>query len=200
MTFFYVILAAIFAVLLINFVKGLSEPAKLERYQNEFRTYHAETLDLHATEIVSEALIEKLNKAPDFNYMEKVNAEFRLKHPRDSQIKVNQAWRELKRYLIMAAVFGKVEMFNSVIDELWHIMLKYRREYDEFCQAFIGSAIQHHPHSEPVFKPDERTLFDFYYVQLFTVDSHSIQNGANFSNMIKDKRFSAILKRWSWSS
>ncbi|WP_352926207.1 hypothetical protein [Peribacillus simplex] len=37
MTFFYVILAAIFAVFLVNFVKGLSEPAKLERSQNEFR-------------------------------------------------------------------------------------------------------------------------------------------------------------------
>ncbi|MEY8754000.1 hypothetical protein AB9M93_05405 [Peribacillus frigoritolerans] len=180
MTFFYVILAAIFAVLLVNFVKGLSEPAKMKRYQNEFRKYREETLDLHATEIVSEALIEKLNTALDFNYMEKVNIEFRLQHPRDSQIKVNQAWRELKRYLILAAVFGKVEMFNPVIDELWHIMLKYRREYDEFCQAFIGWAIQHHPHSEPIFKPDERTLFDFYYVQLFTVDSHSIQKWGKF--------------------
>ncbi|WP_458353396.1 hypothetical protein [Peribacillus frigoritolerans] len=180
MTFFYVILAAIFAILLVNFVKGLSEPAKMERYQNEFHKYREETLDLHATEIVSEALIEKLNTALDFNYMEKVNAEFRLKHPRFSQIKVNQAWRELKRYLIMAAVFGKVEMFNSVIDELWHIMLNHRQEYDEFCQAFIGRAIQHHPHSEPVFKPDERTLFDFYYVQLFTVDSHSIQKWGKF--------------------
>ncbi|MDQ7860688.1 hypothetical protein RCO48_05075 [Peribacillus frigoritolerans] len=74
----------------------------------------------------------------------------------------------------------KVEMFNSVIDELWHIMLKYRQEYDEFCQAFIGRTIQHHPHSEPVFKPEERTLFDFYYVQLFTVDSHSIQKWGKF--------------------
>lgn len=180
MTFFYVILAAIFAVFLVNFVKGLSEPAKMERYQNEFRKYREETLDLHATEVVSEALIQKLNKALDFDYMEKVNTEFRLKHPRYSQLKVNQAWRELKRYLIMAAVFGKVEMFNSVIDELWHIMLNYSQEYDEFCQVFIGRTIQHHPHSKPVFKPDERTLFDFYYVQLFTVDSHSIQKWGKF--------------------
>ncbi|MGG4263917.1 hypothetical protein [Peribacillus simplex] len=180
MAFFYFILAAIFAMFLVNFMKRQSEPAKLERYQNEFRKYHAETLDLHATEIVSEALIEKLNKALDFDYMEKVNTEFRLKHPRDSQIRVNQAWRELKRYLIMTAVFGKVEMFNSVIDELWHIMLDYGQEYNEFCQTFIGRTIQHHPHSQPVFKPDERTLFDFYYVQLFTVDSPSIQKWGKF--------------------
>jgi hypothetical protein len=180
MTFFYVILAAIFAVLLVNFIKGLSGPAKIERYQNEFRKYHAETLDLHTTEIVAEELIENLNKALDFDYMEKVNTEFRLKHPRESQVRTNQVWRELKRYMIMAAVFGKVEMFNSVVDELWHTMLKYRREYDEFCQAFIGRTIQHHPHSEPVFKPEERTLFDFYYVQLFTVDSHSIQKWGKF--------------------
>ncbi|CAH0248405.1 hypothetical protein SRABI96_03113 [Peribacillus sp. Bi96] len=180
MTFFYVILAAIFAIFLVTLVKRQSEPAKLERYQHEFRKFHAETLDLQATEIVSEELIEKLNKALDFDYMEKVNTEFRQKHPRESQIKVNQTWRELKRYLIMAAVFGKVEMFNSGIDELWHIMLNYRQEYDEFCQAFIGRTIQHHPHSEPAFKPEERTLFDFYYVQLFTVDSPSLQKWGKF--------------------
>lgn len=117
--------------------------------------------------------------------MEKVNVEFRLQHPRDSQLKVNQAWRELKRYLIMAAVFGKVEMFNSVIDELWHIMLNYRQEYDEFCQAFIGRTIQHHPHSEPVFKPDERTLLTFTMYSYLRWTPIPFKNGANFSNMIK---------------
>ncbi|MGE7068033.1 hypothetical protein [Peribacillus butanolivorans] len=87
----------------------------------------------------------------------------------------------------MAAVFGKVEMFNEVIDELWHIMLNYKQEYDDFCQTFIGRPIQHNPHSQPVFKPEERTLFDFYYVQLFTVDSSSIQKWGKFFKHDKGK-------------
>ncbi|MGE7877599.1 hypothetical protein [Peribacillus muralis] len=180
MVFFYVILAAILAVFLINFMKRQSEPAKLARYQREFRQLHKRTLVVDASEIVADALQEKLNKALDVAYMEKVNTEYRLKHPRDSQERVNQAWRELKRYLIMAAVFGKVEMFNSAIDELWHIMLSHKQEYDSFCQAFIDTPILHHPHFQPVFKPEERTLFDFYYVQLFTVDSISIRTWGKF--------------------
>ncbi|WP_285768740.1 hypothetical protein [Peribacillus sp. SI8-4] len=180
MVFFYVILAVIFAVFLVNFVKRQSEPAKLARYQKEFRQLHRGTLDVEASEIVAVALQDKLNVALDVAYMEKVNAEYRLEHPRVSQEKVNQAWRELKRYLIIAAVFGKVEMFNSAIDELWHIMLGYKQGYDQFCQAFIGTAILHHPHFQPVFKPEERTLFDFYYVQLFTVDSSSIRIWGKF--------------------
>ncbi|MFJ7754450.1 hypothetical protein ACQKGI_18720 [Peribacillus muralis] len=189
MVFFYVILAAILAVFLINFVKRQSEPAKLARYQREFHQLHKRTLDVDASEIVADALQEKLNNALDVAYMEKVNNEYRLKHPRDSQEKVNQAWRELKRYLIMAAVFGKVEMFNSAIDELWHIMLSHKREYDSFCQAFIDTPILHHPHFQPVFKPEERTLFDFYYVQLFTVDSISIRTWGKFFKHGKGQTF-----------
>ncbi|MBK5444882.1 hypothetical protein JFV29_09770 [Peribacillus sp. TH16] len=187
MTLFYVILAAIFAVLLVIVVKRRSEPARIERYQNEFGKLYTDTLDVEVTEIVPEALIVQLNKALDYDYMEKVNTEFRLKYPRNSQERVNELWREFKRYLIMAAVFGKVEMFNGVIDELWHIMLNYKQEYDDFCQTFIGQPIQHNPHSQPVFKPEERTLFDFYYVQLFTVDSSSIQKWGKFFKHDKGK-------------
>ncbi|KWW18230.1 hypothetical protein AS888_20515 [Peribacillus simplex] len=189
MTFFYVILAAIFAVLLVNFVKRQSRPAKLARYQKEFRQFHKRTLDVDTSEIVADALQERLNKALDVAYMELVNTEYRLKHPRDPQEKVNQAWRELKRFLIMAAVFGKVEMFNSDIDKLWHIMLDHKQEYDQFCQAFIGMGILHHPHFQPVFKPEERTLFDFFYVQLFTVDSISISTWGKFFKHDKGQSF-----------
>ena len=187
MTFFYVMLAAIFTVLLVILVKRRSEPARIERYQQEFRKRYEETLSIEETEIVSEALIEKLNKALDIEYMEKVNTDFRLKYPRYSQTKVNTFWRELKRYMIMTAVFGKTEMFHAEIDELWHGMLSDQRNYNDFCHGFIGQRVQHHSHSQPVFKPNERTLFDFYYIQLFTVDSHSILLWGKFFKHDKGK-------------
>ncbi|MFJ7682953.1 hypothetical protein [Peribacillus butanolivorans] len=93
MTLFYVILAAIFAVLLVIVVKRRSEPARIERYQNEFGKLYTDTLDVEVTEIVPEALIVQLNKALDYDYMEKVNTEFRLKYPRNSQEMVNELWR-----------------------------------------------------------------------------------------------------------
>ena len=49
-----------------------------------FGKLYTDTLDLEVTEIVPEALIVQLNKALDYDYMEKVNTEFRLKYPRNS--------------------------------------------------------------------------------------------------------------------
>ncbi|MGE7604451.1 hypothetical protein ACQKL5_18550 [Peribacillus sp. NPDC097675] len=180
MTFIYVLLAAILTILMVILVKRRSEPLRMERYQQEFRRKYEETLNVEQTEIVSEALIEKLNQAMDTEYMERINTDFRMHHPRYSQHQVNELWRELKRYFIMTAVFGKIEMFHATVDELWHIMLHDKAKYDAFCHNFLGQRIQHHPHSEPVFKPVERTLFDFYYVQLFTVDSTSIHKWGKF--------------------
>ena len=180
MAFIYVMLAAVLTILGVILVKRRSEPVQMERYQQEFRRRYEETLDVEQTEIVSEALIEKLNHSMGIEYMERVNTNFRMQHPRYSQNQVNELWRELKRYFIMTAVFGKIEMFHATIDELWHIMLHDKQNYDAFCLNFLGQIIQHHPHSEPVFKPVERTLFDFYYVQLFTVDSTSILKWGTF--------------------
>ena len=174
MTLFYVMLAAIFTIIVVILVKRRSEPVRMERYQQEFRKRYEETLDIGANAIVSEALMEGLNQAMEIEYMEKVNTDFRMKHPRYTQGNVNELWRELKRYFVMTAVFGKMEMFHATVDELWHIMLDDQRKYDTFCQDFLGQKILHRPHLQPVFKPVERTLFDFYYVQLFTIDSTSI--------------------------
>ncbi|MFJ7858410.1 hypothetical protein ACIQZM_11000 [Peribacillus sp. NPDC097206] len=180
MTLFYVMLAAIFAIIVVILVKRRSEPVRMERYQQEFRRRYEETLDIGGNAIVSEALIEKLNQAMEIEYMEKFNTDFRMRHPRYTQGNVNELWRELKRYFIMTAVFGKMEMFHATVDELWHIMLDDKQKYDRFCRDFLGQMILHHPHTEPVFKPVERTLFDFYYVQLFTIDSPSILTWGKF--------------------
>ena len=50
MTLFYVY-CAIFAVLLVIVVKRRSEPARIERYQNEFGKLYTDTLDVEVTKL-----------------------------------------------------------------------------------------------------------------------------------------------------
>ena len=186
MTYLYVILAIVIGSVVSMLIKRLSEPNKIRRYQKQFQAAFAETKDIQETDIVPTSLIRKLNDSLDYEYMEKVNTEFRLRF-RASQGKTNGLWREWKRYTLLSAVFGKVEMFNQQVDELWHIMLEDKQRYRNFCLAFIGEEIQHHPHGEPVFKPAERTLFDFLYIQLFKVDSLSLEIWGNFFKHDKGK-------------
>ncbi|PLT35464.1 hypothetical protein [Bacillus sp. V5-8f] len=159
-------------VMLFKNSNGLS---RTERFSNEFKSSYPHTLSILPTDAVNTDLVNKLNEALNFDFMESVNTEFRVQFPRYSQNKVNDYWRELKRYLIFASIFQRVDMFNSKVDELWHIMLKHEAEYDNFCNQFIGSKILHIPISQPTFKPSERTFFDFCYVQLFTVDSITVK-------------------------
>lgn len=148
---------------------------KRERYQEEFRQNFEDTLAIHELETVHVNLIKHLHVALNPEYMEEVNTAFRLKFPRYSQRQVNELWRELKRYFVLAAIFKQVEMFHDKVDELWHLMLDDPNKYNQFCQTFIGHKIEHIPHKQPTWKPTERTLFDFYYVQLFTVDMISLK-------------------------
>ena len=186
MTYLYVMLAIVIGSAAAMLIKRMSEPNKSHRYQKQFQAAFAETKDIQETDIVPSSLIKKLNDSLDYEYMEKVNTEFRLRF-RTSQGKTNGLWREWKRYAIMSAVFGKVEMFNRQVDELWHIMLDDKQKYRSFCIGFIGEEIQHHPHGEPVFKPEERTFFDFLYIQLFQVDSLSLEIWGNFFKHDKGK-------------
>ena len=68
MTLFYVMLAAIFTIIVVILVKRRSEPVRMERYQQEFRKRYEETLDIGANAIVSEALMEGLNQAMEIEY------------------------------------------------------------------------------------------------------------------------------------
>lgn len=189
MPLFYIIITFFILGGLIVFIRRLDEPARLERFRKEFQSKYAATLDLSQTDVVEEGFVQRLNSTLTADFMEKVNTEFRLQFPRLSQTRVNEYWRELKRYFLMAAVFKKVEMFNVRVDELWHIMLKHEAEYDEFCERFIGHKILHIPHTQPTFKPMERTLFDFCYVQMFSVDPIALKIWGKFFKHGKGEEF-----------
>lgn len=86
---------------------------------------------------------------------------------------------ELKRYFLMTALLREVPMFSNAVDELWHEMLMFTREYQQFCEAFAGWTIHHVPNIEPVSAPGERAWFDWLYAHLFvqTPFSAALWNG-----------------------
>ncbi|QYR22048.1 hypothetical protein KZ483_03190 [Paenibacillus sp. sptzw28] len=77
-------------------------------------------------------------------------------------------WFELKRYFLMCAVLRGVPMYSEKVDDVWHEMLMFTREYEEFCRQLCGGFIHHAPHAAGV-KPDsgERAWFDWVYGELF---------------------------------
>lgn len=186
---FYFIFGVAVLGILVVFLKKENEPARIERYRKEFHDQFNETLAISQTNLVNKEYVHLLNVALDKDFMEKVNTEFRLKFPRISQKQTNDYWRELKRYFLMAGVFKKVEMFNEKVDILWHIMLKHEKEYEAFCRQFTGNKINHIAHSQPIFKPLERTYFDFCYVQMFTIDSVALKVWGKFFKHDKGKEY-----------
>ncbi|CAM4277825.1 glycine-rich domain-containing protein [Paenibacillus tarimensis] len=75
---------------------------------------------------------------------------------------------ELKRYFLMCGIMRAVPMYSSKVDDIWHEMLMFTREYQLFCERFCGAMIHHAPHGkagQP--RPDERALFEWVYSELF---------------------------------
>ncbi|MCM3496825.1 hypothetical protein M4D52_25595 [Paenibacillus lactis] len=84
-------------------------------------------------------------------------------------------WVELKRFFIMCAVMDRVPMFSKAVDEVWHEMLMYTYEYQQFSDRFLGRMLHHAPNtgSEQVSMKNERAWFDVIYVQLFGWNEYS---------------------------
>jgi hypothetical protein len=74
---------------------------------------------------------------------------------------------ELKRYLAMNVILRQVPMFSESVDDIWHEMLMFTREYTKFCDTVTGAMIHHTPHASKQSLPDERAWFDWIYGHLF---------------------------------
>jgi len=77
----------------------------------------------------------------------------------------------MKQYLLMNAVLKSVPMFSEEVDEIWHEMLMFTKEYEDFCKNFIGETIHHAPNtSEGKNEPGVRAEFDWFYSQFFELN------------------------------
>ncbi|GGF91941.1 hypothetical protein [Paenibacillus abyssi] len=95
-------------------------------------------------------------------------------HPQMKDREWDWLWFELKRFFLLSALMRKVNMYSSMVDDIWHEMLMFTREYKQFCERFCGSMIHHAPHAaqplqaaQPEKDKDERAWFDWVYSELF---------------------------------
>jgi hypothetical protein len=90
-------------------------------------------------------------------------------------------WFELKRYFLMCAILRGVPMYSVKVDDVWHEMLMFTREYEQFCKALCGGIIHHAPHTADA-KPEtgERAWFDWVYGELFEAAPASGQLWGSF--------------------
>lgn len=96
-------------------------------------------------------------------------------------------WFEWQRFLIMAALLKKTPMYSEEVDAVWHEMLMFTREYEEFSNRYIKRTLHHAPNISrpPELSTEEnkktsetpqeqRAWFDLIYLLLFDPTPYSI--------------------------
>ncbi|WP_240873208.1 hypothetical protein [Shimazuella soli] len=106
-----------------------------------------------------------------------------------NMVEFENRWFEWQRFLIMAALLKSVPMYSEEVDAVWHEMLMFTREYEEFSNRYIKTTLHHAPNvprppegkadnvekSKPAETPGEqRAWFDFIYLLLFEPTPYSI--------------------------
>ncbi|WP_169084483.1 hypothetical protein [Paenibacillus sp. PL91] len=111
---------------------------------------------------------ERLESALGLDFESRVKDRVLKEFPRMSDKEWNWTWFELKRYFLMCGIMRSVPMYSRQVDAVWHEMLMFTREYEQFCTRFCGEMIHHAPHAAGVTPhPGERALFDWVYSELF---------------------------------
>lgn len=112
-------------------------------------------------------MITKLNSSIPADYAERIQYRVKTEHPRMTDDEYACKWFELQRYFVMSLILKSTPMFSAEIDDLWHEMLMFTREYQRFGEQFAGGVIHHSPEREPKQMPGERAWFDWVYAHLF---------------------------------
>ena len=118
-------------------------------------------------------LSDHLEKSLSSSYMG--NVEVRVR--KEVKLKENEySWRllDLKRYFIMTSLLKESPMFSEKVDGLWHQMLMFTREYDDFSKKYLGSTLHHSPNLKKSPEPDLRGFFDWVYGELFFIRQENI--------------------------
>lgn len=114
-----------------------------------------------------EELVEELNQALYPHFLERMKYRFLQEHPNWQPYEFDWAFFELKRYFVMNKILKSVPMFSKEVDEVWHEMLMFTRDYEQFSKQFYQDMLHHTPNldSKPI--PGERGFFDWVYLSLF---------------------------------
>ncbi|OPH54725.1 hypothetical protein BC351_31425 [Paenibacillus ferrarius] len=114
-----------------------------------------------------ERIAAKLDSALPIDFIERLQYRVKSENPQMTDDEFACKWFELKRFFLMNLVLKRTPMFSNEIDDIWHEMLMFTREYQRFGDQFAGGVIHHSPEREPKQMPGERAWFDWVYAHLF---------------------------------
>ncbi|WP_370221848.1 hypothetical protein [Cytobacillus sp.] len=179
MEIFLLIFGVIFAAIII---KGLVAGSKRDPFiKNEPFPEH---LGMWCEDYLP--MIQKLEKSLPEGYRENIKNRVLREHLKWKDYAYDWTFFELKRYFVMNAILKTVPMFSSKADEIWHEMLMFTRDYDQFSKNFFGEYLHHSPNMDSTPIPGERAFFDWVYLSLFEAGHNSRRIWGNFlQNPIK---------------
>ena len=125
-------------------------------------------------------LLLQLNTAFDDAYLRKVKQRFLQENPKKTEDEFEWLLFELKRYFIVANILKKAPMFSKDVDEIWHEMILFTKEYHRFSEEFLGEMLHHIPNTNPEPAPQDRAFFDWVFAQLFQITEFSWKAWGSF--------------------
>ncbi|MFC0561484.1 hypothetical protein [Halalkalibacter alkalisediminis] len=154
--------------------------------------------DLGALNLVPiQPMLHLLNAALDYEYIQQVKQRFLQENPNRSEVEFEWLLFELKRYFLVSNLLKKAPMFSKDVDEIWHEMILFTKEYQDFSEGFLGEMLHHIPNTNPKPAPHDRALFDWVFSQLFKITEFSWKAWGSF---FKHPLSSEILKEFKESS
>lgn len=118
-------------------------------------------------------IVQSLDHALSSSYADNVENRVLMEHPRWTNHEFEWAFFELKRYFIMNSILKTVPMFSARVDDIWHEMLMFTRDYEKFSKDFYHEILHHTPNMESTPIPGERAFFDWVYLSLFEITPNS---------------------------
>jgi uncharacterized membrane protein YgcG len=139
--------------------------------------------------------VQRLDVAFTPDFIDRLQYRVMTKHSNMSRDEFLCKLFELKRYFLMNLILKRTPMFSEDVDDIWHEMLMFTREYQNFGEAFMGSQIHHAPERDPKQMPGERAWFDWVYAHLFIFTPYSQTNWNGFFRYPLDAERLNVLQR-----
>lgn len=159
--------AIIIIVIIIAATKGSSNIKSLANLPLE------ERLGTELDEI--KPITEKLEHALPETYVKHIKQRVLKEYPKWADHEFEWAFYELKRYFLINSLFKSVPMFSDKADTVWHEMLMFTKEYEQFAKNFYDDYLHHSPNMEEQPLPNERAFFDWVFISLFKPSENTIK-------------------------
>jgi uncharacterized membrane protein YgcG len=126
--------------------------------------------------------VKDLDIALDNHFQERIKNRYMDEHANKLVVEheYDLLFLELKRFFVMCSLLRYVPMFSEKVDDIWHEMLMFTKEYDQFSKKFYGQFLHHEPVEKKTPQPDSRAFFDLVYTQLFEFTAYTTHAWGGF--------------------